>query len=133
MIAFTFRLFYSLIWREVILLIVLFVATLAASLAVVSFILIRLPSNYFQTSHPRDFLADRHRGIRILGVLAKNVLGVLLVLFGAVMSIPGIPGQGLLTILLGVILLDFPGKRRFEEKLNVFVRLNQQFGDRVAL
>ncbi len=33
------------------------------------------------------------------------------------MSLPGIPGQGLLTILLGVMLLDFPGKRRLEFKI----------------
>ena len=36
---------------------------------------------------------------------------------GIVLSIPGVPGQGLLTILLGVMLLDFPGKRRLELKI----------------
>jgi hypothetical protein len=43
-------------------------------------------------------------------VIGKNALGVLLVAIGVVLSIPGVPGQGLLTILLGVMLLDFPGK-----------------------
>jgi hypothetical protein len=33
------------------------------------------------------------------------------------MSVPGVPGQGLLTILIGVMLLDFPGKRRLERWL----------------
>jgi hypothetical protein len=33
------------------------------------------------------------------------------------MSLPGVPGQGLLTILLGIMLLDFPGKRGLEYKL----------------
>ncbi len=103
--------------RDVILWFVLFVATFAISLAVVSFVLVKLPPNYFQSSHPREFLPNRQRGIRLLGTIAKNLLGVLLVLFGAVMSIPGIPGQGLMTILLGVMLLDFPGKRRLEQKL----------------
>jgi hypothetical protein len=40
-----------------------------------------------------------------------------LVGFGIVMSLPGVPGQGVLTILLGVMLLDFPGKRELEAKL----------------
>ena len=36
---------------------------------------------------------------------------------GALLSLPGIPGQGLLTILIGLILLDFPGKRGLERRL----------------
>ena len=50
-------------------------------------------------------------------MILKNLLGVILVLLGILMSIPGVPGQGLLTILLGIILLDFPGKRSLEQKL----------------
>ena|SRR6267143_10011 len=95
----------------------LFLVTFAMSLAVVSFILVKLPVTYFQKAHPRDFWTDRHPGIRYLGVFAKNVLGVLLVALGIVMSIPGVPGQGILTILLGIMLLDFPGKRSLENKL----------------
>jgi hypothetical protein len=34
------------------------------------------------------------------------------------MSVPGVPGQGLLTILLGVMLLDFPGRRSLELKVS---------------
>jgi hypothetical protein len=33
------------------------------------------------------------------------------------MSLPGVPGQGILTILLGLMLLDLPGKRAWEQKL----------------
>jgi hypothetical protein len=33
------------------------------------------------------------------------------------LSLPGVPGQGILTILIGVMLLDFPGKRRLERWL----------------
>ncbi len=51
---------------------------------------------------------------RALYTGAKNVLGGLLILVGIVLSLPGVPGQGLLTILVGVLLMDIPGKRRFE-------------------
>ena len=36
---------------------------------------------------------------------------------GIVLSLPGVPGQGLLTVLLGIMLLDFPGRHRLEQKL----------------
>ncbi|REJ76825.1 MAG: hypothetical protein DWQ29_15470 [Planctomycetota bacterium] len=44
----------------------------------------------------------------------KNLLGVFLVLAGLAMSVPAVPGQGLLTILIGITLLDLPGKRKME-------------------
>jgi hypothetical protein len=40
-----------------------------------------------------------------------------LVALGVVLSLPGVPGQGLLTILLGIMLLDFPGRHHLEQKL----------------
>jgi hypothetical protein len=42
---------------------------------------------------------------------------LLLVLLGVALSLPGVPGQGLITILIGVMLLDFPGKRELERKI----------------
>ena len=94
--------------RGVILGVLLFAVTFSGSLAVISFILVRVPSTYFQEAHPRDFWMDRHAAIRWAGVIGKNLLGTVLVLLGILMSIPGVPGQGILTILLGVMLLDFP-------------------------
>ena len=102
---------------DVILAIVVFVVTLAASVGIISFILVRLPPDYFQESRPREFLPEQRPALRWLGLIGKNALGVILVLLGIVMSVPGIPGQGVLTILLGIMLLDFPGKRRVEQKI----------------
>ena len=95
----------------------LFVVTFSISLAVVSLILVKLPPTYFKEDHPRDFLIDRHPTVRMVGIVAKNMLGLILVMLGIVMSLPGVPGQGILTILLGIMLLDFPGKRRLEYRL----------------
>jgi hypothetical protein len=50
-------------------------------------------------------------------VILKNLLGVFLILLGIMLSLPGVPGQGILTILLGVIMLDIPGKRPLEARL----------------
>ena len=43
--------------------------------------------------------------------------GVLLIALGVLMSLPGVPGQGLLTIFIGLVLVDFPGKRTVERKI----------------
>ena len=52
-----------------------------------------------------------------LAAVAKNVAGVVLVLLGLVMALPGIPGQGILTMIVGITLIDFPGKRGLERRL----------------
>ena len=96
---------------------VIFVITFAVSLAIVSVILVKIPETYFREDHPRDLWTGKPAAVRIAGMIGKNVLGVLLVGLGIVLSLPGVPGQGILTILLGVMLLDFPGKRRLERKL----------------
>lgn len=103
--------------KDVITAAIVFVVTFAASLGVISFILVKLPSTYFQETHSRAFWVDRHPYVRWAGLIAKNALGIVLVLLGILMSLPGIPGQGILTILLGIMLLDLPGKRRLESRI----------------
>ena len=104
-------------WKGVVFGVVLFLITFTGSLAIVSFIMVKIPADYFKPDNPRTLMPNHHRAIRSLVILARNLLGALLVLLGIVMSLPGVPGQGLLTILMGVMLLDFPGKRRLEHNL----------------
>ena len=78
------------------------------SLIALPFLLARIPTDYFVTPP-----APTRRGsARWLGRIAKNLLGGILLLFGIAMLV--LPGQGVLTILAALILLDFPGKRRLE-------------------
>ena len=107
----------QLTWQKVTLGVVFFVIAFAASSALVSFVLVRLPATFFHPSHDRDILVDRHHVIRWSGILIKNLIGLLLVIVGIIMSVPGVPGPGFLTILFGIALLDFPGKRRLEYKI----------------
>ena len=102
---------------SVLLAVLLFLVSFGISLAVVSFILVRIPANYFREDRAEPFWSGRHPLIRLIGVIAKNLLGLVLVALGIVMSIPGVPGQGILTILLGIMLLDFPGRQKFERKI----------------
>ncbi len=76
-------------------------------------VVIRLPEDYF--NHPRREawrpLTVEHPGTLLLGLL-KNAVGALLLAIGVVMLFT--PGQGVLTIVAGLLLMNFPGKYRFE-------------------
>ena len=108
------NLFSSLTLRGVLMGVGIFLVTFSANLALVSVILVKIPADYFSESRPNTFLQGRAPVVRLLAIIGKNLAGVLLVILGILLSLPGVPGQGVLTILLGVMLLDFPGRSRFE-------------------
>lgn len=95
---------------------VLFVATVVTSLAVALTVILRLPSDYFLPRAER--VQDPGRGLFFsVGVALRNLFGAVLVVLGIILSVPGLPGQGLLTVVAGLFLLDFPGKRSLLYKL----------------
>jgi hypothetical protein len=57
-----------------------------------------------------------------------NLVGLILVAIGIITSLPGVPGQGVLTIVIGIALTDVPGKRRIARSVlgreNVLRRVN---------
>ncbi len=86
-----------------------------ASLVAIPWILIRLPSDYFDLRVPRHWMKDHHPVLRIIGLIIKNVVGFVFLLAGFLMLF--LPGQGLLTILIGISFLDFPNKRNLEVRI----------------
>jgi hypothetical protein len=107
----------GLTWQKALIGVAIFAVTFVGSLGIVSFILVKLPADHFQRNHKEKFWVERSPVLRIAAIIGKNLLGWLLVALGIVMSLPGVPGQGLLTILLGIMLVDFPGKHHLERKL----------------
>jgi len=85
------------------------VVSAVVSLLVVGYVLGRLPADFF-INHAARGTHVRHPVLRVLWIASRNLFGYFLIALGAVLSLPGVPGQGLLTILMGVILIDFPGK-----------------------
>lgn len=104
-------------WGQVLIALLIFLVTSVSGFAVVTFVLVKLPANYFHSSHAREFLTDKNPAYRWAGIIAKNFLGILLIISGVALSLPGVPGPGLLTILLGLMLVDFPGKRGLESRI----------------
>ncbi len=60
----------------------------------------------------KKILTSPHKQLVWLIECAKILLGVLLLSAGIAMLV--LPGQGLITILVGLSLIPFPGKRRLE-------------------
>lgn len=92
------------------------VVTFVGSLVVVPVLVSRIPADYFaHPRRPRAAMDARPAWARIALRIGKNVLGVLLMFGGLAMLV--LPGQGLLTLLIGFMLVDLPGKYRFERWL----------------
>lgn len=92
-----------------------FVFSLLVSALIVGVVIVKIPENYFSTHYQSDFLPNASWITRWGATVAKNLIGVVLVLAGIVMLIG--PGQGILTILIGLIMLDIPGKRPLEARI----------------
>jgi hypothetical protein len=100
----------GLLWVLVVTSAVIFLGALVA----VPLFLTWIPADYFLPSRreQRGGWTGRHPGLRIASLVAKNLLGALLVMAGFAMLV--LPGQGFLTMFVGMVLLDLPGKRKFE-------------------
>ena len=96
-------------------LVIVSIAGFVGSLIAIPLILVRLPPHYFDERHPRTWMENHHPALRMIGHILKNVIGVVLLIAGLAMLV--LPGQGILTMLIGISLIDFPGKRQLERKL----------------
>ena len=74
-----------------------------------------LPPDYFTKTNQGRHI--KNPILRFLVSLLKNLVGGVLIIIGALLAVPGVPGQGLLTILSGLIISDFPGKKRLARRI----------------
>jgi len=89
------------------------IATFLATLAAIPVLLTRVPPNYFSRSRqPETPWNHVHPVLRMIALAAKNALGIVLVIAGAIMLFT--PGQGVITMLIGLALIDLPGRRALE-------------------
>ncbi|NNL56708.1 MAG: hypothetical protein HKO71_03070 [Pseudomonadales bacterium] len=92
--------------------------TLVASALAMPYFVAKIPDDYFirdpHFTHLRDYLGVG----AIITLVIKNMLGIALILAGIAMLV--LPGQGLVTLFTGLVLTQFPGKRRM---VRHFVRI----------
>lgn len=88
----------------------------AVTLVAFPLVIINLPQDYF-LRHERDpaHQKRRHPAVWLTLTILKNFLGWVLILAGIAMLV--LPGQGVLSILIGATLANFPGKYVLERRL----------------
>jgi hypothetical protein len=79
----------------------------------VPWIVARLPADHFVGRAPGS--VARSTWGRLFLKMLKNLVGVVLLIAGVAMLF--LPGQGLLTVLVALSLMDFPGKRRLQARI----------------
>ena len=92
------------------------VVSLLATVLLLPLLAVRIPPDYFR--HERrlhDYAHDRHPLAHHTIIILKNAFGIALILAGLAMLV--LPGQGLLTFLIGLMLTDFPGKYALEKRI----------------
>ncbi len=88
--------------------IAMFIATLTA----IPWLVIRIPDDYYlQKGRKRPPMFYDRKVLRIVYLIVKNIIGYIFIGAGITMLV--LPGQGILTILVGAILINFPGKKGF--------------------
>ncbi len=83
------------------------------TLIAVPYLISIIPEDYFlHDKRDTSLFAAQHPVLKIIFFLLKNILGAALITLGIVLLV--LPGQGVLTIITGVILMDFPNKYQLE-------------------
>lgn len=91
------------------------VATFVVTLAAGPLVLLAMPSDYFCERNDGQGQRRRLTPARVAWLTIKNLFGLCLIAAGLVMLVT--PGQGVISILVGLWMMDLPGKRRLERRI----------------
>jgi hypothetical protein len=79
-------------------------------------LILRLPAEYFTYRHRHAVAAQRrHPALHLVLTTTKNLIGALFVVAGLALLV--LPGQGIITLLAGAVIMNSPGKFEFERWL----------------
>ena len=84
-------------------------------LGITLFIVAAIPDDYFEQNKRPKLYYKPFSIAWLIKKIFKNILGITLLLSGIAMLV--LPGQGLLTLIIGLFLIDYPGKYRLEKKI----------------
>lgn len=98
--------------------------TFVGTLIIIPLLVLAIPADYFRPEK-RVRLNTRagHPLLHLVLLIVKNSIGSIFIVTGIAMLV--LPGQGLITLLIGVMLCDFPGKYRLERKLIRYNRVQR--------
>ena len=88
-------------------------ASLVGSIFLCALVIVYLPFDYFLAK--KRVSRIRRPVLWYVLIVLKNLLAVILIIVGIIMLL--LPGQGILTVLIGLIISDIPGKRKLERRI----------------
>lgn len=91
------------------------VLSFVVSIVLTPWLILRIPPDYFTHAHRHGVVAGRHPLVRLGLIGLKNVVGVILIVAGLALFV--LPGQGLITMLVGLLITNYPGKFALERWL----------------
>jgi hypothetical protein len=107
-----FRVHQASLWLIGMLSVIVFTGTLVA----IPMLVIHIPADYFtRRKRTSDGSPKRYSAVRLGTIVLKNILGAIFVLAGIALLV--LPGQGIITLLIGIMLLNFPGKFALERRI----------------
>ncbi len=100
---------------------------LVLSILGIGWFVAHIPEDYFLSSKRKPTKWQEKKPIlRLVVIFGKNIIGLFLIIGGLLMLV--LPGQGLLTMVTGLLLINYPGKYKLEQKLvampSIFRALN---------
>ncbi len=84
------------------------------SLLSIKWLVSLIPSDYFVNKKPSKF-KSKYPLVWLISMIIKNLIGYVLIIGGIIMLL--LPGQGLFTIFIGLMMSNYPGKYFIERKL----------------
>ncbi len=95
---------------------ILSVITFVGSLILIPWLILRMDRDYFVRHHEQIVERKKKHPIAALIIYSlRNSMGLFLILIGIIMLV--LPGQGILTMIIGLSIMDFPGKHRVIDKI----------------
>jgi len=87
-----------------------------ASLVSLPWLVAMIPTDYFMSKkRQRSLWKEKFPAIWLFMFIGKNIIGYLMLFAGALMLF--LPGQGLLTMVAGLLMVDYPGKFSLERRI----------------
>lgn len=84
-------------------------------------VLVRLPEDYLTRDQPAQIYRSKSKLVNLVIKVVKNLVGLGFLFLGVVMLLT--PGQGILSIVVGIVLVDYPGKRKLIRKIVAYPKV----------
>lgn len=115
MMDYIWQFWEALTWSRILWGLLVTIISIIISYALIVYGMVKIPADYFSSTYVKNIDKDQHFSRRWAAFIVKNVVGFIIVIAGIVMIFT--PGPGVPAILLGLIMMDIPGKRPLEAKL----------------